>query len=161
MLTAEPVTPAEFQESLEDILTRELRIWQPALASETMRAFDVGCFPWHGYVELSFQTMDESPVVTRSDAYARIAEWRLYNFASKRDSSPRKQREHLGARMKRSWLHSQDKKAATESFLQAIVLALKSQAIDAELQNFQRSADFVVTVFDPDDHGRGNLLAKC
>jgi hypothetical protein len=125
-----------------------------------MRAFDLGCFPWHGYLELSFLTVDEQQMAARADAYSRIAEWRLYNFASKHDSPLRRQREELGARMRENWTNSEDKKVVTEGFLQAAVLVLTSQAISHELQKFRCAEGFVVTVFDPDNHRRGNLVTK-
>lgn len=158
MQRGSPDRAGEFRADLEDIVTRELRTWQPALAAETMRAFDLGCFPWHGYLELSFLTADEPQLVADADAYKQIGEWKLYNFASKRDSSLRRQREELGARMAKSWSNSDDKRAATEGFLQAAVLVLKSEAVRHELEKFQRVKDFVVTVFDPDNHRRGNLV---
>jgi hypothetical protein len=125
-----------------------------------MRAFDLGCFPWHGYLELSFLTVDEQQMVACADAYSRIAERRLYNFASKRDSPLRRQREQLDARMRENWANSEDKKVVTESFLQAAALVLTSQAVSHELQKFRRAEGFVVTVFDPDKLRRGNLVTK-
>lgn len=153
-----PVTPAEFRDLFEDLVTRELRTWQPALSSETVRAFDLGCFPWHGYLELSFLTPDEPQLAASADPFSRIAEWRLYNFASRQDLLLRRQRERLGARMARTWSDAHDKKVATESFLQAAVLVVKSEPVCRELQKFNCVKGFVTTVFDPDNARRGNLV---
>jgi hypothetical protein len=114
----------------------------------------------HGYLELSFLTIDEPALLSCVDVYDGIAAWRLYNFASTRASAPRKQREHLGARMRRTWDSSKDKAAVSESFLQGTALAVTSQTISDELAKFHRTADFVVTVFDPDHPRRGNLLVR-
>ncbi len=123
-----------------------------------MRAFDLGCFPWHGYLELSFLTVDEQKMLAGADSYSRIAQWRLYNFASKHDSPLRRQREQLGARMREAWTNSEDKRVVTENFLQAAVLVLTSHAIRNELTKFRCADGFAVTVFDPDNHRRGNLI---
>ena len=160
MQIAEPITPTDFRDALEEVVIRELRIWQSILSSETMRVFDLGCFPWHGHLELSFLTIDEPRLLGCSDVYDRIADRRLYNFASTRASAARKEREHLGARMSKTWYSSQDKTAAAESFLQATALAVTSQTISDELDKFHHTADFVVTVFDPDHPRRGNLLVR-
>jgi hypothetical protein len=71
---------AKFQAGLTHALEAELRLSQPRLASETICVFDLGCFPLHGTLELSFLTDDEPHLNTGVIAAERVTEWKLYNF---------------------------------------------------------------------------------
>ena len=68
-----------FTDKLIEITAYELRFWRHRFAFEQMRVFDMGCHPWHGYLEPSFLTTQE---LYDEEKYGKwsIGDWRLYNF---------------------------------------------------------------------------------
>src|SRR5690349_20610174 len=57
---------------------REYSAWR--LQGRSVAALDVGCFPWHGSIELSVLTaeeLDADPVLLEPD---ELAAWHHYNF---------------------------------------------------------------------------------
>jgi hypothetical protein len=41
-----------------------------------MRAFDFGCHPLHGYIELSFLTTDETDEISSDSIWETVGDWR-------------------------------------------------------------------------------------
>jgi hypothetical protein len=153
-----PISPHHLAEVLPALLVRELRTWRDALAEEQIRAFDLGCFPWHGYLELSFLTTREPNIPQSVDPFSRIAEWRFYNFGVRSHTSIRSAREGLGARMQRYWDVHGSAPAVSERFLQAAALVATHPEVSSELRLFPLAGDFQTTVFDPGHSTRGNLI---
>ena len=140
------VTLAEFKSHLAQALEAQLRDCHSSLSQETIRVFDLGCFPWHGYLELSFLTDDEPRLTDKSNALSCVADWKLYNFA------PRWARGHtLGKSMRACWHSAADKKAVADQYFRACAAAVCSSEVSGALGAYRRSRDFVVRVVDPDD----------
>jgi hypothetical protein len=71
----------DFETKLREEVVLELTDWQPKFASDTMLAFDFGCHPWHGYIELSFLTANELSEISKDEIWETVGDWRLYDFA--------------------------------------------------------------------------------
>jgi hypothetical protein len=145
----------KFQADLTQALEAELRLHQPRLASETVRIFDLGCFPWHGTLELSFLTDHEPRLNTRVRAAELVAEWRLYNFVP---AWPRAQ--ELGSGMRAHWTSASEKKIVADQYFRACASAVCSSKVAGALDAYHRSSDFVVRVADPDDHAFRNYCVR-
>lgn len=137
-----------FQEELTAALHDELCAWQPRLAKEEMRAFDLGCFPWFESLELSFLTQREDTAVTANPGQ-EIAAWRLYGFSGRNDGSWTRARALL------SWLEERrradDKTYSNEQIWRACAVAAGSEKVAGALSLYARAPEFLVTVFNPDD----------
>lgn len=134
----------DFEDRLALVLGEELAEWQARLADETMLAFDVGCFPWHGNIELSFLTTSE-PRLGMRPPFGSIAEWRLYNFVP---NWPRAR--DLTSAMKNDWTLSSDKKDVADRYFRACAKAACSTVVSAVLSRYRRGTAFEVRVLDPD-----------
>jgi len=158
MTAVSPIRPEDLREPLSELLVRELRVWHDAFAEEHMRAFDLGCFPWHGYLELSFLTTYEPALADRGDPFSCIAEWKLYNFGVRSAEPIPTERKHLGRRMQLFWESVEAKGPVSERFLTAAAEAVSSDEVQVELARYRRTSDFVTTVFDPDRPDPVNLV---
>jgi hypothetical protein len=142
-----------FTNPLSLAIAKELEIQQSNLSSENMRVFDLGCFPWHGYLELSFLT-DNEPQLNERSPLGVIGGWRLYNFVSKWHATM-----GLGAQMQRDWelAPSSDLKArVTERYLKACAFAMLSTEVSSRLSHYRLAPDFQLRVVDPDDPNSRN-----
>lgn len=109
-----------------------------------MRGFDLGCFPWFGYIELSFLTTKEEPVVAENPG-SEIAAWRFYDFASTQSSKwPR------GAQLAQ-WVSGKDESLGKDAIFRACAEAVRAPEVQTALQRYRRTEGFVCTVIDPDD----------
>jgi hypothetical protein len=105
-----------------------------------MQRFDIGVFPWHGWVELSFQCEDEL------DLPNAIADWKHYNF-SKIQEGKWPESEHLCTAMLKIWQQDASK---TEEFFRAAGDAAKSNAFVSSLNKIFLQKPIEVTVLNPD-----------
>ncbi|MBN1499097.1 MAG: hypothetical protein JW982_03000 [Spirochaetes bacterium] len=70
----------DFEKALTLYLELDLKHYSRFFVRDTIRAFDLGCYPWHESIELSFLT-DYEPDL--NEKYIdNPADWRLYNFTS-------------------------------------------------------------------------------
>ena len=75
-ITIETMDLDKFVLCLRIFLVKELEKWQPRLEDKRFRMFYLGCYPWFGYIELSFLTEDE-------DTYEDdVGDWTFYYFSS-------------------------------------------------------------------------------
>jgi hypothetical protein len=140
----------DFQSKLATALAAELNSRLPQFLDETVCIFDLGCYPWHGYLELSFLTANEasqSPPPT-------IAEWRFYNFVP---NWPRVA--DLGHAMQNHWAEAHDMKGVAESYLQASAAAVCSAKVSSALATYRRTSTFYTRVLNPDDLRSKNYCA--
>lgn len=131
----------DFKVKLQKELILELTDWQPKFANETMRAFDLECHPWHGYIELSFLTIDETSEVSINDLWETVGDWRLYDFASPNAGCNRFN--DLG-----DWMKSY---ALDDRFFSLFASVLMSKEVTSILQNYNLSDDFQIGVINTDD----------
>ena len=139
--------------------------WMPRLASaivgavrefgarrlrrEPVVAFALGCFPWHGTIELSVLTADEldaDPVLLEP---GELAAWHHYNFAVGLSAwEP-----ELGRLMSEGYRASgdADRAATVAAFLRACAAAVASPEVAAALASLERDPRFTIGVAHPDD----------
>jgi hypothetical protein len=116
------------------------------LRYNTVVRFDIGIFPWHGYIELSYQCADEKNM---SD---RVADWRLYNFTNVQE---RKWISALPLQeiMKKTW--EADASTAEDFFMAAGEVA-KDGLLLSKLISLFPNQEIEITVFNPDDRRSKN-----
>ncbi len=151
-----PQNNEEFSEALSEIIATCLRQWQHRLHFEAMRALDLGCFPWHGYLELSFLTTQEMFEETEdNDKWENIGDWRWYNFNEEcRDWEEFK---HLTQWIRGKWYQPEkEREAEIEPLFEASARALSSPPVIQELRNYLLTPDFQLSVFHPDYSGTHN-----
>lgn len=89
---------------------------------------DIGISPWHGYIELSFQSIDETALMVR------IGDWRLYNFTQMQEGKwP--ESEGLGKEMEAHWTADP---SVAEMLFQAAGAVARSSELRSRLFKFSR-----------------------
>ncbi|HEY9283086.1 MAG TPA: hypothetical protein VIP46_06495 [Pyrinomonadaceae bacterium] len=143
------MTIQDFERLLREALAAELEDWRPRLSPHTMRAFDLGCHPWHGYIEPSFLTLEEGGLVHGEAIWRGVGEWRLYNFLAPGSGWARVS--DLERWMQDRWTRAADHAAAAEDFLRAFASVAMSAEVVRALQSYKLSSDFQIGVIDTDD----------
>jgi hypothetical protein len=121
------------------------------LRGEPVAAFDIGCFPWHGSVELSILTgaaLDVDPVLAEPGEQAA---WPQYNFAI--GLAAWEPAAELGHRMADVYQGTgeADRPAVVEAYLRACASAVACPQVQAALGELRRDPRFWVSVAHPDD----------
>lgn len=138
-----------FTDELTNITAQELRFWRSRFAFENMRAFDMGCHPWQGYLEPSFLTVQELFDEAKYGKWA-VGDWRLYNFTQTWKSGwP--QASSLEQWMAQQYAESNDPSATAEEFFVACAKAITSEHVMSELRQYKLAPDFEVAVFKTDE----------
>lgn len=138
-----------FSGKLTIALANELRFWRDRLFSEQIRAFNLGCYPWHGYLELSFLTTNEH-FVDNDDAKWMVGDWRWYDFTSGWNSKW-EQAEELAKWINEYYENSANAKKAADEIFRACAKAVTSPEVEAELKKYSLTDDFEVSVFNGDE----------
>jgi hypothetical protein len=143
------MTILEFEIRLREALVAELEDWTLRLSNETMRAFDLGCHPWHGYIEPSFLTVAECSDIPSTAIWKRVGDWRLYNFPFAGSGWPR-------ASDLRTWMQDQYTRAVSpanmaETFFRVFATVVMSTEVVRVLQTYRLSDDFQVGVVNSDE----------
>ena len=160
----DPMTVAEFEEELVQALSDELRYWRRRLASDLIRGFNLGCYPWFGYLELSFLTANEEdsipprvdqghggPIFPEFECYEGLATWRWFGFQATWDQKWPRGRNLLEWLR---WLSSQPESRApisNHALWRLCARAVNSPRVREELSAYNLAPEFVCSVFDPDD----------
>ena len=145
----------EFRQRLQNILINELKMWRHRLCNQTMLVFDLGCFAWHGYFELSFLTTDEPEMEMFSRDVDFMAQWRLYDFTSTY-LSKWPQATDLAIEMQKSYDSASDPSAKAEALFLACAAVVKSKEVQEVLATYSLAGDFEVRVLNPDDTSNKN-----
>lgn len=138
-----------FTNELTTALAYELKFWHHRLYSEQIRAFNLGCYPWHGYLELSFLT-DNEYFGNRADAKYIIGDWRWYDFTSGWNYKWARA-EELAEWMTKYYNDSEDGIKAADELFRACAKAVTSPQVKAELQKYNLTEDFEISVFNGDE----------
>ena len=75
------VVPDDWTPRLASALAVAVREFCTTLKGERVVCFDIGCFPWHGSIELSALTAAELDADPLMLSPRQIASWRFYNFS--------------------------------------------------------------------------------
>jgi hypothetical protein len=121
-----------------------VREFATLLGAEPVAAFDVGCFPWHGFAELSLLTaaeLDANPALLDS---REVAAWRYYNFSSGMASWDAAAQ--LGRLMSKAYYSAADSTKAinAEAFMRSCAVAVSSPEVGAALDSLTRDSRFRV-----------------
>lgn len=116
-----------------------------------MQGFDVGCFPWNGYFELSFRTSLDDPA-SKHD----IADWKFYAFNHELLNSSLKL-EELGRAMQSVYSQSSNPPELAHEIIQATAIAVSSGIVRDSLSQYNLASGFEVTVFHPDLDNSNNF----
>lgn len=122
-----------------------VRDWSPRLAGDKVILFDVGCFPWHGSIELSVLTaleLDTDPLLAHP---SETAAWQHYRFAGWGGGS------ELGRQMQDAYIAAADRPAVVAEFLRACATAVSDVGVVVALNHWPRDGRFAVRVMHPDD----------
>jgi hypothetical protein len=114
-------------------------------------AIDVGCFPWHGSVELSILTAEDLDANRMLLEPGEIAAWRHYNFA---DGSPAwAPTAELGRQMADAYYAAEEsgRSATVDAFLRACAAAVASPEVQEAIRAMPRDQRFRISVIHPDN----------
>lgn len=139
----------EFERRLKIALIEELEACQDHFSNEVMVAFDLGCHPWHGYIEPSFLTTAEPEKITPEEKWQSVGVWKLYNFPDQGTGWTRVA--EIAQWMQSEWTNSPQKQATAKRFFQTCVSVVMSNEVIQSLKSFHLALDFEATVMDPDD----------
>jgi hypothetical protein len=144
------VVPDDWTPRLASAIVSAVQEFSTQMCGEPVAAFDIGCFPWHGFVELSVLTateLDADPALLEP---REVAAWRYYNFSGGVASWTATA--ELGRRMAEAYYAADDgtRAATAESFMRACALAVASPQVGAALDSFARDQRFRLRVAHPD-----------
>ncbi|WP_143392989.1 hypothetical protein [Fimbriiglobus ruber] len=129
---------------------REYSAWR--LRGKPVVAFDVGCFPWHGSVELSLLTADELDTDPALQEPGELAAWHHYNFSAGLSSwDPESE---LGRQMAEAYQAADNegsRLATVDTFLRACAEAIARPEVTEALGSLVRDARFQIRVAHPDN----------
>jgi hypothetical protein len=139
-----------FTEKLIKITVEELNLSADRFANETMKAFNMGCHPWHGYLEPSFLTIDEDFEYNADEKWKYPGNWKLYNFAGTYDDPQWPKATELAEWMQTRCCNPENLQIAAERFFIACAKAITSDEVIKELKKYNLSEDFEIGVVNPD-----------
>jgi hypothetical protein len=152
----------KFIELFKNTMQKELPAYLEKHSSEfkddTIRVLDIGCFPWHGYMEFSFLTTNESFLEEKYGKYA-IGDWRLYcfnyNLVGDVESFT-----YITDEMNSIWERTENKYEFTEALLLACAEVARSEQLMAAFKKYSVTEDFELTVFHGDDSDKENYCHR-
>jgi hypothetical protein len=144
--------PDDWTSRLASAIAAALREFSGSgLRGEPAAAFDVGCFPWHGSVELSVLTaaaLDADPVLAEPGEQSA---WPHYDFAAGLPAwEPVAE---LGRQMANAYRAAGEagRPAVVEAYLRACAAAVASPLVQEALGALRHDSRFRVSVAHPDD----------
>ncbi|MBN9523814.1 hypothetical protein J0H58_35770 [bacterium] len=145
-----PVVPGDWTPQLASAVAAALREFGASgRCTSPLVVLDVGCFPWHGSVELSALTaadLSADPVLAEPGEQAA---WPHYNLAS--GLSAWAAADEPGRRMQEAYYADDEARAATaEAYMRACAAALATPQVTAALESLARDPRFRVRVAHPD-----------
>jgi hypothetical protein len=146
------VVPEDWTPQLASAIAGALREFGSCqLQGKPLVAVDVGCFPWHGSVELSLLIADELDSDLILSEPGEVAAWTYYNFAV--GLSAWQPVAELGRRMADAYRAAGEsgRSATVDAFVRACAVAVATPAVAAVLESLPRDPRFQVRVMHPDD----------
>jgi hypothetical protein len=134
-----------WQALLEQALIKKLKQTANEFADRTFRVVDIGIFPWHSSIELSFLFEEDD------DHIDDIAAWKYYDYSQmNEDSWP--EAKVVAIDLNKIWSHG----CHIDSILSAVARVMASKNISDILDGFKKTSDFRVQILDPDDANSRN-----
>jgi hypothetical protein len=144
--------PADWTPRLASAIAAALREFSASgLRGKPVAALDVGCFPWHGSVELSVLTaeeLDADPVLMQPGEQAA---WPRYDFAAELPAW--ELASDLGRQMADAYQAAGEaaRPATVEAYIRACAAAVASPQVQEALGALRRDPRFRISVAHPDD----------
>ncbi len=139
---------------LAELIAEALRENRPRFDAETVRAVDLGCFPWHGTLELSFLTTSEPGLRIERSPFTSVGDWRFYDVMPDWPAA-----KNVATAMRREWATSKDQRATADAYFRTCATALRSGVVGDALALYKRSTDFTLQVLNPDQTNSINYCA--
>lgn len=135
---------------LASAIAAAIREFRPLLGNEPIACLDIGCFPWHGSIELSALTVAELDADSAVLGPQEIASWRYYNFSNELASWVKAA--VLGQRMSQAYYTAEDdiRAATAEAYMQGCATAVVSPEVKDAVDSLPRDPRFRIRVAHPD-----------
>ncbi|MDX1944351.1 MAG: hypothetical protein SFU86_03015 [Pirellulaceae bacterium] len=145
-----PVVSDDWIPRLVSALAVAIREFCTPLGGERVVCLDIGCFPWHGSIELSALTAVELEADPLMLSPREVASWRFYNFSDSVASWT--QTAELGKRMSQAYYAADDdsRAAIAEAFMRACAIAATVPEVEAAFRSLPQDPRFRVRVVHPD-----------
>ena len=143
--------PKGWTGELAVVVAAVLTEFYPQILDTPVALFAIGCFPWHGLMEMSMLTSEEVAADPMLIEPAEMAAWKHYNFAVNLvawvpgESLARKMADIYRVAPAR------DRGTIVDAFIRACADAAASRAVSEVLDSFNRDSQFRVSVSHPDD----------
>jgi hypothetical protein len=149
----------ELKTELQKFLPVYLEKMADKFREEQIRVFDVGCFPWHGGIELSFLTANEDNFEKEYGKYS-MGNWRLYSFNQEIYEKEWGPMGSICYKMRECWESSDEyRQKSDELFMACAEVAASKQVRDA-FKYYNLTSDFEINVFHPDCGTELNYMDK-
>ena len=135
-------------ESIEQLLAEKLSEALSEFREKEVRIIDIGVFPWHSEINVSFLFSEDS------EEDDDIAAWPYFDY-SKIFEGGWDQAKELAKKMNEIWLEDND---PTPFFLD-FGSAATSEKVTKLIKQFKLAPDFRVQVLNPDDSNSENFCA--
>ena len=145
------IVPKNWTRELAAAIAAALREFHPQIGDTPIALFEVGCAPWHGFVELSILTAEEMNADSALKNPAEMAAWRFYNFAT--DLAAWGPAQILERQMSKAYYADSDgdHSAIADAFFRACAAAAATPEVVAAIGLLNRDARFRISVLHPDD----------
>lgn len=135
-------------EKIESILEKKLINAADDFGGRELKAIDIGVFPWHKKIELSFLFSEDSAEIDD------IAAWPHYDY-SKMNEGGWEDALDLANDIAEIWNEDKDAMPIFMDF----GTAATSENVNKVINRFNLSPEFTVQVLDPDDSNSENFCA--
>ena len=132
-------------ELLEEALIQKLKQAANEFSDSVVRVIDIGIFPWHSKIELSFLFEEEDCHIDD------IAAWKYYDY-SQISEGYWPEAKLAAIELNKIWNQSQN----IDSILSVVARVVSSKSISDVIAGFKKASDFRVQILDPDDKNSKN-----
>lgn len=142
--------PVDWTSQLAAAIAATLREYRQALQHTPVAVFHVGCYPWHGTIELSLLSAEELAADPLLSAPEEVAAWQHYDFAT--GLAPWEATAPLKRQMMDSYAAASptERPTVVEGYVRACAAAVALPEVAVALSSLNRSDDFRISVTHPD-----------
>ena len=154
------MTPPDWTTQLAAAVTATLHEYGAELPDTPIAVFHVGCYPWHGAVELSLLTAEELATDPLLRAPEEVGAWQHYDFAA--DMESWEAATPLKRQMARDYADAPEaeRPAVVAAYVRACAEAVAAPAVSDALAALNRSQGFRSSVTHPDTHREFHPLER-
>ncbi|WP_038490993.1 hypothetical protein [Collimonas arenae] len=130
-----------WKSEMRAVVCAKLHAERDRFGDRQLLRFDVGIFPWHGWIELSLLFTEEAHLLND------VATWPYYNFSEQQEGKwP--QVDALCKEMAETWSANF---LNSETFFIAVADVIRSDEVQNAIASFKRDEGFCVTLLNPDN----------